>query len=263
MEIYLILCYNELYFIIILWELIEINRFFTEAETNGGKIILTDENVHHIKNVLKMNEKEKLVLIKNKKELLCSIDKIEKNSIIVNVESEKYDEKRENSFSLTLIQGVPKGDKSDFIVEKAVEAGADEIIFVNTKRSVAVIAKAKADKKLERFSKIAQSAACQSGRLIIPTVKCAECVSEIDFSPYSLKLLCYEDEKNTSLREVLKSCGSTESIAVFVGPEGGIDSKEADYLQKQGFKCVTLGSRILRCETAGLYSLACINYELN
>ena len=242
--------------------MIAINRFFTEAEISDGKIILSDENVHHIRNVLKLNENEKLVLIKNKKEFLCSIDKIEKNSIIVSMEKE-IEAKKENDFSLTLIQGVPKGDKSEFIVEKAVEAGASEIYFVNTKRSVAVIDKAKAGKKLERFAKIARSAACQSGRLIIPEVKCFGNISEIDFSSYSLKLLCYEDEKNTSLKEILKSCENIASIAVFIGPEGGIDSKEADYLQNQGFKCVSLGERILRCETAGLYSLACINYELN
>lgn len=239
-----------------------INRFFTDAETSGGKIILSDENVHHIRNVLKMNENEKLIIIKNKKEFLCSIDKIEKNSIILNVEKE-IQAKKENDFSLTLIQGVPKGDKSDFIVEKAVEAGASEILFVNTQRSVAVIDKKKAEKKLERFRKIALSAACQSGRLVVPEVKCFGSISEIDFSSYSLKLMCYENEKNTTLKEILKSCEKAASIAVFIGPEGGIDSKEADYLQKQGFKCVSLGERILRCETAGLYSLACINYELN
>ena len=241
---------------------IHINRFFTDAEPKNGKIILEDKNVHHIVNVLRMKENEKLILVKNKKELLCGIDKIEKNSIILNVE-EEFSEKKENGFSLTLFQGVPKGDKSDFIVEKAVEAGATEISFVNTKRSVAVIEPKKAAKKLERFSKIAESAACQSGRLVIPEVKCFGKIEEIDFSPYSLKLLCYEDEKITSLKEILKENKNALSVAVFIGPEGGIDSKEADYLKKCGFICVSLGSRILRCETAGLYSLACINYELN
>lgn len=245
-----------------MWELIAINRFFTDAEAVGGKIVLEDENVHHIKNVLKMNEKEKLLIIKNKKELLCTIDKIKKSCIIVSVEKE-LSEKRENDFSLTLVQGTPKGDKSDFIVEKAVEAGATEIIFVNSKRSVAVIPKSKAEKKRERFLKISHSAACQSGRLIIPDVKCFDSISDIDFSSYSLKLLCYEDEKNTTLREALQSCNGLQSIALFIGPEGGIDAKEVDYLKEKGFICVSLGKRILRCETAGLYSLACINYELN
>lgn len=242
--------------------MIKINRFFTDEEIKDGKIKLFDENVHHIRNVLKLNENEQLILIKNKKELLCSIDKIEKNSIIVSVEKELLD-KKENAFSLTLIQGTPKGDKSDFIVEKAVEAGATEIVFLNTKRSVAVVEKSKAEKKLERWQKIAKSAACQSGRLIIPEVRCEFDLSKFDFSGYSLKLLCYEDEKNTSLKEVLKASRQNETIAVFIGPEGGIDPKEADFLIKNGFKCVSLGERILRCETAGLYTLACINYELN
>ena len=113
--------------------MIKINRFFTDEEIINGKIELFDENVHHIRNVLKLGDKEQLILVKNKKELLCSIDKIEKNSIIVSVEKELSIDK-ENPFSMTLIQGTPKGDKSDFIVEKAVEAGATKIIFVNSKR---------------------------------------------------------------------------------------------------------------------------------
>ena len=242
--------------------MIKINRFFTDEEIINGKIELFDENVHHIRNVLKLGEKEQLILVKNKKELLCSIDKIEKNSIIVSVEKE-LSENKENPFSLTLIQGVPKGDKSDFIVEKAVEAGATQIVFVNTKRCVAVVEKNKASKKLERWQKIAKSAACQSGRLVIPDVKCEFDVLKTDFSEFDLKLLCYEDEKETSLKEVLKANSDAKNVAVFIGPEGGIDKKEAEHLIKNGFECVSLGKRILRCETAGLYTLACINYELN
>ena len=242
--------------------MIKINRFFTDAEIKDGKIELFDENVHHIRNVLKLNEKEQLILVKNKKELLCSIDKIEKNSIIISIEKE-LSENKENFFSLTLIQGVPKGDKSDFIVEKAVEAGATQIIFANTKRCVAVVEKNKAEKKLERWQKIAKSAACQSGRLAIPLVKCEADILKTDFGEFDLKLLCYEDEKETSLKEVLKAKKDAKNIAVFIGPEGGIDKKEAEHLIKNGFECVSLGTRILRCETAGLYTLACINYELN
>ena len=242
--------------------MIYINRFFTEENIENGKVILTDDNVHHIKNVLKIRENEKVILVKNKKELLCTIDKIEKNSIILYVEEELC-ENKENEFSLTLIQGVPKGDKSDFICEKATEAGASGIVFVNMKRSVAKFTDDKALKKLERFSKIAEGAACQSGRLVVPKVEIKNKLSDIDFSSFSLKLLCYEDEKNTSLKEVLKNNCDNSSVAVVIGPEGGIDKEEADYLIDCGFKCVSLGKRILRCETAGLHALANINYELN
>ena len=239
---------------------IGINRFFTDSEVSDGKIILSDDNVHHIKNVLRLNTGEDVVVIKNKKELLCTIDKIEKNSIILNVKEEKS-EKREKDYRLTLIQGFPKGDKSGFIAEKAVEAGADEIIFVNMKRSVAKIGSDKSDKKLERFQKISKGAACQSGRLIIPEVKLLNALKDIDFNKYSLKLLCYEDEKQTVLKEVLKNAQSHESVAVLIGPEGGIDKEEAEFFKEKGFVCVSLGTRILRCETAGLYAMACINYE--
>lgn len=240
----------------------KINRFFTDEEFIENKVTIFGEDVHHIRNVLKMKENEKLILIKNNKEYVFSIDKIEKNSIILSMEKE-IDEKRENDFSVTLFQGLPKGDKADFIVEKAVETGADEIVFLNLKRSVAVFKKENIEKKEERFQKIAKSASCQSGRLKIPEVKCFLRLEEIDFSEFDLLILCYEDEKQTTLKQVLKNNSKKEKIGIFIGPEGGIDENEVSLLREKGFVCVSLGKRILRCETAGLYTLAQLNYELN
>lgn len=240
----------------------KINRFFTDEEFIENKVTIFGEDVHHIRNVLKMKENEKLILIKNNKEYVFSIDKIEKNSIILSMEKE-IDEKRENDFSVTLFQGLPKGDKADFIVEKAVETGADSIVFLNSKRSVAVFKKENIEKKEERFQKIAKSASCQSGRLKIPEVKCFLRLEEIDFSEFDLLILCYEDEKQTTLKQVLKNNSKKEKIGIFIGPEGGIDESEVLLLKEKGFVCVSLGKRILRCETAGLYTLAQLNYELN
>lgn len=240
----------------------KINRFFINEEIIENKVTLFGEEVHHIRNVLKMKESEKLILIKNSKEYVFSIDKIEKNSIILSMEKEIV-ENKENNFSVTLFQGLPKGDKTDFIVEKAVEAGADEVVILNTKRSVALLKKENIEKKEERFSKIAKSAACQSGRLKIPTVRCALKSEELDFSDFDLLILCYEDEKKTTLKQVLNSNSNKKKIGVFIGPEGGIDPSEVEMLSEKGFVCASLGKRILRCETAGLYALAQLNYELN
>lgn len=254
------MCYNET--VTVGNGVKKINRFFVNEEFDGNKVTLLGEEVHHIRNVLKMKEKEKLILIKNSKEYVFSIDKIEKNSIILSMEDE-ISEKKENDFSVTLFQGLPKGDKADFIVEKAVEAGADEIVLLNTKRSVALFKKENLEKKEERFSKIAKSAACQSGRLKIPVVRCALKLEELDFSDFDLLILCYEDEKKTTLKQVLKSNSKKEKIGIFIGPEGGIDESEVEILSNKGFLCASLGKRILRCETAGLYALAQLNYEIN
>lgn len=239
-----------------------INRFFISEEIVGNSVSLFGEEVHHIRNVLKMREGERLILIKNNKEYVFSIDKIEKNSIILSMEKEISEEK-ENSFSVTLFQGLPKGDKADFIVEKAVEAGADAVVLLNTKRSVALFTKENIEKKEERFLKISKSAACQSGRLKIPEVKCVLKIEDLDFSDFDLLILCYEDENKTTLKQVLKSNSEKKKIGIFIGPEGGIDENEVDKLLKTGFVTASLGKRILRCETAGLYALSQLNYELN
>ena len=239
-----------------------INRFFISEEIVENSVSLFGEEVHHIRNVLKMREGERLILIKNNTEYVFSIDKIEKNSIILSMEKEISEEK-ENSFSVTLFQGLPKGDKADFIVEKAVEAGADAVVLLNTKRSVALFTKENIEKKEERFLKISKSAACQSGRLKIPEVKCVLKIEDLDFSDFDLLILCYEDENKTTLKQVLKSNSEKKKIGIFIGPEGGIDENEVDKLLKTGFVTASLGKRILRCETAGLYALSQLNYELN
>lgn len=238
------------------------NRFFTDAEIFGNTVTLTDESVHHIKNVLKLKEGESLILIKNQKELLCNIDKIEKNSIIVIVEKELCSD-AENPFCVTLFQGIPKGDKLDFIVEKAVEAGVTSVVPLKMKRSIAKIEGKDVPKKIERYRKISKSAAQQSGRLLIPSVSEPLTPKQVDWSGFDLKLLCYENEEKTTLKEVLSGTETPKNIAVVIGPEGGISEEEAAYLSEQGFRAVSLGSRILRTETAGLYTLANLNYRFS
>ena len=238
------------------------NRFFTEEAVIDGTVTLSDEAVHHIKNVIKLREGESLILVKNKKELLCRIDKIEKNSIIVSIQ-EELESYAENPFFVTLFQGIPKGDKLDFIVEKAVEAGAFEIVPLKMSRCIAKIEGKDVAKKVERLGKIAKSAAQQSGRLVVPRVGEPQSIKQVDWSQFDLKLLCYEDEDKTTLKQVLSSCECPGRIAVVIGPEGGISPQEVSDLLEAGFRAVSLGDRILRCETAGLYTLANINYGLS
>ncbi len=239
-----------------------INRFFTDEEIKDNCLIIKGDEVHHIKNVLKLKEKEKVSCIKGSKEYILEIKEFTKDTVLFDVVAEN-EGNSENEFSLTLFQATPKGDKTEFIIEKATEAGANAVYVINTLRSVAKITNENIKKKQERFSKIAESAACQSGRLIIPDVKCFLKLSEVDFSEFDLLILCYEDEEKTTLKEVLLKNKDKKKIGVFIGPEGGIDESEVSYLTDKGFVCASLGKRILRCETAGLYTLANINYELS
>ncbi len=239
------------------------NRFFTEEPVINNTVTLTDDAVHHIKNVIKLTEGEQLVLVKNQKELLCRIDKIEKNSIIVYV-LEESEGTTEPPYEVTLFQGIAKGDKLDFIVEKAVEAGVSRIVPFKMQRSIAKIEGKDVAKKTERFQKIAKSAAQQCGRLLIPKVLEPKTPKQVNWDEFDLKLLCYEDENKTTLKEVLRNNPQNiKKIALVIGPEGGISPEEVSYLLEAGFQSVSLGSRILRCETAGLYALANLQYELD
>ncbi len=239
-----------------------INRFFTDEEIKDNRLIIKGDEVHHIKNVLKLKEREKVSCVKGSREYILEIKELTKDTVLFEVIGEN-EGNSENDFSLTLFQATPKGDKTDFIIEKATETGANAIYVINTLRSVAKITSDNIKKKQERFLKIAQSAACQSGRLMIPVVKCFLKLSEVDFSEFDLLILCYEDEKKTTLKKVLSDNKDKKKIGIFIGPEGGIDKSEVTYLLEKGFVCATLGKRILRCETAGLYTIANINYELS
>ncbi len=239
-----------------------INRFFTDEEIKDNSLVIKGDEVHHIKNVLKLKEGERVVCVKGCREYILEIKELSKDTVLFGVIEEK-DGESENDFSVTLFQATPKGDKTEFIIEKATEAGANAVYVINTLRSVAKITGENIKKKSQRFSKVAESAACQSGRMSIPCVECFLKLSDVDFSGYDLLILCYEDEKKTTLKEVLLENKDKKKIGVFIGPEGGIDESEISYLTKKGFLCASLGKRILRCETAGLYTLANINYELS
>ena len=119
-------------------------------------------------------------------------------------------------------------------------------------------------KKKGRFRKFAKTAAQQCGRLLIPKVLEPKTPKQVNWDEFDLKLLCYEDENKTTLKEVLRNNPQNiKKIALVIGPEGGISPEEVSYLLEAGFQSVSLGSRILRCETAGLYALANLQYELD
>ena len=241
-------------------------RFFVEpSQIVEDKIFITGTDVNHIKNVLRMKVGEPIAISDGQKwEYYCIIERLEEDQIIAQIE-EKEEDGKELPVRITLFQGIPKSDKLELIIQKAVELGACEIVPVAMKRSVAKIEPKKAQKKVERFNAIALSAAKQAKRSLIPTVSMPMSWQEAVAYGKTMErcIVPYEDERGMNhARELVKSLHGVKSIGIYIGPEGGFDEKEIEQAKQSGFEIMTLGRRILRTETAGLTALSILMFEL-
>ena len=180
----------------------------------------------------------------------------------VNVEySKETNISNELRCNVTLIYGLPKGDKFEFVIQKASELGVSTIVPYAACRSVSVISKDKESKKLERWNKIAKEASEQSKRNKLVTVEKVCDLEQILNYKSKLNLVAYEDvsgEGCNKLNNLLNK--GYDSITIIVGPEGGFEQREVDFLMDNGFEVVSLGKRILRSETAPLFMLSVIGY---
>ena len=227
--------------------------FVSEEQINGENAYIEGSDVNHIANVLRMKPGEELLIsVKGDWDYLCKIVDIETDR--VNLKVLESMEQRELPVNITLLQGIPKSDKLEMIIQKAVELGVSEIIPVKTKRVVVKIDEKKVDTKVNRWNAIAESAAKQSKRSIIPKVyepmsidNALEIVKD-----FGVKLIPYENADGID----------TKNIAVFIGPEGGFEESEVEIIKNSGFEVITLGKRILRTETAGLALLSNIMIRL-
>ena len=239
-------------------------NFFVKNEhfTKDTATIL-GEDVNHIKNVLRMEIGTKIYTtnIETHIKYLTEIKSIENEKVECNILEEVPT--TELPINITLYQGLPKSDKLEFIIEKATELGACKIVPVEMRFSIAKIKNE--DKKIVRWNKIAESAAKQSKRNIIPSIEQTIKVNEMinQFKQYDLILVAYENESKQTLKDVLKNSQKEKikNVALVIGPEGGVDSKEIELLIQNGAKCVSLGKRILRTETAPLTLLSMLIYE--
>ena len=238
--------------------------FVSEEQINGENAYIEGSDVNHIANVLRMKPGEELLIsVKGDWDYLCKIVDIETDR--VNLKVLESMEQRELPVNITLLQGIPKSDKLEMIIQKAVELGVSEIIPVKTKRVVVKIDEKKVDTKVNRWNAIAESAAKQSKRSIIPKVhepmsidNALEIVKD-----FGVKLIPYENEDGIDkTRKILDNMDKTKNIAVFIGPEGGFEESEVDSIKNSGFEVITLGKRILRTETAGLALLSNIMIRL-
>lgn len=163
---------------------------------------------------------------------------------------------------ITLFQGLPKGEKLDLVLQKCTELGIAEVITFQAQRSVVKLSSERSSGRRERCVRIVQEAARQSGRSSVPRVELGgELASVLKGSGHTVKLILWEGEREQRLREVLGRFSSPESVAVIVGPEGGLTEEEVERARGEGFVPVTLGERILRTETAGLAIVSILQFH--
>ena len=239
--------------------------FVTPSQVKDGKIFVEGSDVNHMKNVLRMRPGEELMVSDgNNLKYLCAVEEYGEGGAVLRILEEMQTD-TELSSKLYLFQGLPKQDKMELIVQKAVELGAYQVIPVSTRRSVVKLDEKKAQKKAERWQQIAVSAAKQAGRGYIPEVapvvsyrQAVERAKELD-----VILIPYELERGMqATKKIIKAVRPGQSIAVFIGPEGGFEKEEVEQALGCGARAVTLGRRILRTETAGLTALSVLMFHL-
>lgn len=242
-------------------------QFFVEpSQICGRRITITGNDVNHIKNVLRMQPGEEIAVSNGRdgREYRCGILEFEENTVLCELRFIKEDGV-ELPARVHLFQGLPKADKMELIVQKAVELGVYEIIPVAAKRCVVKLDEKKARNKTGRWQAVAEAAAKQSKRRIIPPV--TEVMSFGKALEYAkdmqVKLIPYElAEGMARTKELIESVCPGQDIAVFIGPEGGFEEQEVEKARECGIQPVTLGKRILRTETAGLAVMAWLMYRL-
>ena len=230
-------------------------HFFVPAENiSDSQVVITGGDFNHIKNVLRMKPNEKFIANDgNGASYCCSIREFVGDSVVADIEKGQL-ESSELPVRLVLFQGLPKADKMELIIQKAVELGAAEIVPVEMVRCVVKLDEKKKKSKLARWQSIAESAAKQSGRTVIPEVN-AETL-DVLLVPYE----CADSLKK--LREKIDGLKTGMSAGIFIGSEGGYEEKEIEKAKEHGGEIVSLGKRILRTETAAIASLSICMFNI-
>lgn len=243
-------------------------RFFVEENqinTQEKTIQIIGEDVNHIKNVLRCKIGEQIEICSKQKNeaYLCEISNIKEcieTKILQVLENNK-----ESNLHINIVQGLPKSDKMELIIQKGTELGVKEFTPLALKRCVVKIDSKDEEKKISRWQKQAEVAAKQCGRDIIPKVNKIHNINTILdlLKECDLVLVAYENEdKNTLKNELNKLKNSNAKIAIIIGPEGGLEETEVNKLKENGAKVITLGNRILRTETVAMAVTSILMYEL-
>lgn len=238
-------------------------RFFVTSENISDNIItVTGEDAHHISKVLRATVGEKLDVCDMANNLYsCVISAITAEAVTLHI-CDVSQNNTEPPYKATLLMALPKGDKMEYIIQKAVETGVTEIIPFSSSRCVCKLDSKGGEKKRERWQKIAKNAAEQCGRGMIPQV-----LSPITFNQaidimksHQNPFMCYEGETALCMKDYLKTqLNDNKDFCFMIGSEGGFSQEEYLKIKSQGIETVTLGKRILRCETAPVYVLSALS----
>lgn len=223
------------------------------------KLNISEKDRHHIINVMRMRIGDKIEIVFNNDIFLCEIDNIGKNYITYNVlEKLEFDNELETNVTIAIPLLMEK--KLDFILQKCTELGTFDFVLYNAKRSKVKI-EGKENKKLERWNLITKEAAEQSYRNVSPKVAGIYDLKDLVSMDYDTKLVCSTKENEKTIKNVLQNSTNCDKIIIVVGPEGGLDLSEEEFLNENGFESITLGKTILRVETAPIFVMSAIKYE--
>lgn len=239
-------------------------RFFIEKEQIQDNLVhITGEDVKHITRVLRLELGDRVTVCAGEgQDYLVKLTDFTKDQVTGEVLAVEPSQ-GEPRAKVILVQGLPKGDKLEYIIQKCTELGVAEIWPVVTQRTVVQLDDKKATQRQQRWQRVAIEAGKQAGRGVIPTIrqlqKWADLWSQIPED--ALVILPWESEQGNSMKKLLDDADPTRAIYIIIGPEGGFDQKEVQEALQQGAHVVSLGSRILRTETAGMATLAMILYQ--
>ena len=240
-------------------------RFFLRPENiKDGHVLFGEDDARHILRVLRLGVGDRLIAINPAGfEYIVEISLVSRGRVLAKIVSERA-VNTEPPIEVTIIQGLPKGDKMAAIIQKSTELGAIRFVPVATERSVVRLAGERAESRAERWQRIAQEAAEQSRRVFTPVVEPVRTWAEAceEAARADLAVVAWEEEGQVGLKNVLRTRRQARKIAVFVGPEGGLTADEVELAREKGAWPVTLGPRILRTETAAPAMVAMILYEL-
>lgn len=241
-------------------------QFFVEPEKiSSDRAVITGSDVNHIRNVLRMKPGEAVRISDGRGSCYDGvIETLLSDEIVVRLSGEKI-ESTELPVETVLFQGLPKSDKMELIIQKNTELGISAIVPVATSRAVVKLDEKKADSKVKRWNGIAEAAAKQSKRTLIPEVRSVVSFKQalLEASAFDVKLMPYENAEGMAFtRKCIGEIKPGARVAIFIGTEGGFSEEEVEAAGEAGFVPITLGRRILRTETAGMSVLSMLVYAL-
>lgn len=232
-------------------------RYFADKKDNNI-FILSNEDSYHINTVMRMNLKDKIEIIYDNKTYISEIIELG-SSVKANV-VEELEINNELSISVTIVQSLVKEQKMDYILQKTTELGVSEIIPYMATRSIIKLDN-KQDKKVERWQKIVKEASEQSKRNYIPIVRNPITLSNlVNLSDYDMKFLCTVNENSQNIKKLLSNVTGNVRMLFVIGPEGGFSEEEESKMIENGFISLSLGSSVLRTETASTFIMSVIRY---